>query len=32
VVTINDREGAGTLSIRYETLEQLDDIIARLDH
>jgi ParB family transcriptional regulator, chromosome partitioning protein len=31
VVTINDREGAGTLSIRYETLEQLDDIIARLD-
>src|ERR1700723_3628665 len=25
VVTINDREGAGTLSIRYETLEQLDD-------
>jgi ParB family transcriptional regulator, chromosome partitioning protein len=32
VVTINDRDGAGTLSIRYETLEQLDDIIARLDH
>jgi ParB family transcriptional regulator, chromosome partitioning protein len=31
VVTINDRAGAGTLSIRYETLEQLDDIVARLD-
>jgi ParB family chromosome partitioning protein len=31
VVTINDREGAGTLSIRYETLEQLDDLVARLE-
>jgi ParB family transcriptional regulator, chromosome partitioning protein len=31
VVTINDREGAGTLSVRYETLEQLDDIVTRLD-
>jgi ParB family transcriptional regulator, chromosome partitioning protein len=31
VVTINDRAGAGTLSIRYETLEQLDDIVARLE-
>jgi ParB family transcriptional regulator, chromosome partitioning protein len=31
VVTIHDREGAGTLSVRYETLEQLDDIVARLD-
>ncbi len=31
VVTINDRDGAGTLSVRYQTLEQLDDIIARLD-
>jgi ParB family transcriptional regulator, chromosome partitioning protein len=32
VVTINDREGAGTLSVRYETLEQLDDLVARLEH
>jgi ParB family transcriptional regulator, chromosome partitioning protein len=31
VVTINDREGAGTLSVRYETLEQLDDLVARLE-
>jgi ParB family transcriptional regulator, chromosome partitioning protein len=30
VVTINDRNGAGTLIIRYETLEQLDDLVERL--
>jgi ParB family transcriptional regulator, chromosome partitioning protein len=30
VVTINDRKGAGTLSIRYQNLEQLDDLAQRL--
>jgi ParB family transcriptional regulator, chromosome partitioning protein len=30
VVTINDRNGAGTLSIRYQNLEQLDDLAQRL--
>jgi ParB family chromosome partitioning protein len=30
VVTINDRNGAGTLMIRYENLEQLDDLARRL--
>ncbi len=30
VVTITDRNGAGTLSIRYKTLDQLDDLVQRL--
>ena len=30
VVAINDRKGAGTLSIRYQNLEQLDDLVERL--
>ena len=30
VVTINDRNGAGTLMIRYQNLEQLDDLARRL--
>jgi ParB family transcriptional regulator, chromosome partitioning protein len=30
VVTIDDRNGAGTLSIRYRNLEQLDDLVQRL--
>ncbi len=30
VVTIADRNGAGTLSIRYKTLDQLDDLVQRL--
>jgi ParB family transcriptional regulator, chromosome partitioning protein len=30
VVTINDRNGAGTLTIRYQNLEQLDDLARRL--
>jgi len=30
VVTIDDRNGAGTLSIRYKTLDQLDDLVQRL--
>jgi ParB family chromosome partitioning protein len=30
VVTINDRNGAGTLTIRYQNLEQLDDLAQRL--
>src|SRR5262249_42749723 len=30
VVTINDRQGAGTLTIRYQSLEQLDDLARRL--
>jgi ParB family chromosome partitioning protein len=30
VVTIDDRNGAGTVSIRYKTLDQLDDLVQRL--
>jgi ParB family transcriptional regulator, chromosome partitioning protein len=30
VVTIADRNGAGTLSIRYKNLDQLDDLVQRL--
>ena len=30
VVTISDHNGAGTLTIRYQTLEQLDDLVERL--
>jgi ParB family chromosome partitioning protein len=30
VATINDRNGAGTLTIRYQNLEQLDDLARRL--
>jgi len=30
VVTIDDRNGAGTLTIRYKNLEQLDDLVQRL--
>jgi len=30
VVTINDRNGAGTLVIRYQNLEQLDDLARRI--
>jgi ParB family chromosome partitioning protein len=29
-VTINDKNGAGTVTVSYKTLEQLDDIIQRL--
>ena len=29
-VTISDRDGKGTLNIRYTSLDQLDDLIARL--
>ena len=30
VVTIDDRNGAGTLTIRYKSLEQLDDLVQKL--
>jgi len=30
IATINDRNGSGTLSVRYENLEQLDDLVQRL--
>ena len=30
IVTINHRDGSGTLSVRYENLEQLDDLVQRL--
>ncbi len=31
-VSINDHGGRGTLSVHYESLEQLDGILARLSH